>query len=203
MVTRLTHYMETHKIHLSARVKKTMRTVAVAMIGIGFIYSLTVTMAKNVRFHAAETKENYTRAMDLSPNLATVWQREDGSIFRWTHGMTLLTGRTSKEMIGKNLALIDPDHDKEQSVIKTVYTYPVSDWLSEKYVDVLRKDGSVIHLRMNLRDINVPTEAEPFRTLTFDQLGVDSELLLPSIPVELTEEGVVTASGEEMPIKEE
>lgn len=181
-------FMNTNYIHLSARTLKTLRYIGIGMLLVGFVYSLSLTMAKNVRFNASEQKHNYMRAMDLSPNLAMVWWNSEGTIIRWTHGMTLLTGRTSKEMIGKNLSLIDPDYANPESVLKRVTSSPISDWLAEKYVDIVAKDGTIHKLRMNILDISVPDQAEPFRSVLFDRLGVSKQLMLDTSATELGKE---------------
>lgn len=67
---------------------------------------------KTFRIEAAGHKQQAVRAVDSSTDFGQVILDADGKIISWNHGMTTLTGRSSKQMVGKyfsDLAASVPD----------------------------------------------------------------------------------------------
>lgn len=150
-----------------------LRYACTAVASVAFFIALGNTLIKQKLWNASKLNRQVALAVDNATNYGEVKIDKDNVIFDWNEGMTLLSGYTYEEAIGKTLALLDSKSKSESSVLKDVMTTKVSDWLAEDFTRIRCKNGDVLKVRMNVRDVPASNDMPAYRKIMFDRLGIE------------------------------
>lgn len=125
---------------------------------------------KTFRIEAATVKQQAMKAVDSSSDFGRVILDANGLIVSWNHGMTELTGRTSKEMVGKPLASLAVGAPNAEETINQLLSG--SQGLTYANLALPRKGGNpeaTTWVRMQVREVS--GQPGTFRFVAVDPVG--------------------------------
>ncbi len=123
---------------------------------------------KTFRIEAKGVKQQAMKAVDSAADFGRVILDADGRIISWNRGMTHLTGRTSKEMVGKMLTSLAVSEESAETIDRLLKG---ASGLNYANIELPRNDNpdSTALVRMQVREVS--GQPGTFRFVAVDPVG--------------------------------